>query len=135
MKKISQHKDVLAEGAAVVQVTRATVRARARELALIAGRDPLNILQTDYEQAKRELTGEADLDRQDAILDALPEAKRWDPVPGSEGRRHTESPSEDEDEEGRSETEQMVDDGSVRAQHDKVFQAALSAGKKGSKLT
>jgi hypothetical protein len=44
------------------------VRARTLELASIAGRDAHQIKQADYEQAKRELTGESDFDRQQALL-------------------------------------------------------------------
>lgn len=61
-------------------VTREMVRARTRELTLLAGRSPLQVSQSDYEQAKRELTGESDLDRQLAVLDTLPASTRWDPV-------------------------------------------------------
>lgn len=46
------------------------VRSRTVELASIAGRSSLQINQRDYEQAKRELTGESDLDRQMAMLRA-----------------------------------------------------------------
>jgi hypothetical protein len=53
-------------------VTREMVHRRTRELTVIAGRDPRNVRQADYEQAKRELTGESDGDRQQAVLDALP---------------------------------------------------------------
>ncbi|MBL9208922.1 MAG: hypothetical protein JNL92_00555 [Opitutaceae bacterium] len=52
------------------QVTREGVRARARELARIAGRAPSEVAQRDYEQAKREVTGEADPERQEAMLEA-----------------------------------------------------------------
>jgi len=45
------------------------VRRRTLELAAIAGRGPRYIKQVDYEQAKRELTGEWDFDRQQEILD------------------------------------------------------------------
>ena len=54
--------------------TRAKVDARAHELAALAGRPPPHVTQSDYQQAKRELTGETDLDRQNAILDAQPSA-------------------------------------------------------------
>ena len=83
--------------AGIGPVTRQLVHARARELALMAGRAPTGVSQADHERAMRELTGESDVDRQDAVLDALPETKRWDPVPGSEGRQARESASEDED--------------------------------------
>jgi len=57
--------------------TRAMVYARTRELASLAGRSPLEICQDDYEQAKRELTGESDLERQGAMLDSAPNDRRW----------------------------------------------------------
>jgi hypothetical protein len=118
-------KGVLTENSAGIgTVTRAMVHARARELALIAGHPEARVSQGEYEQAKRELTGESDIDRQDAILDSLPESKRWDPIPGSEGRQVPEQPSEDEDEEGRSETEQLVDEGAEEAGRDRMVQAA-----------
>ena len=110
-------------------VTREMVHARARELASLSGYAPPHVRQSDYEQAKRELTGESDIDRQDAVLDLLPEAKRWDPVPGSAGHHVSESASEDEDDEGRSETEQLVDEGAEEAERDRMFQAARAAKK------
>ena len=63
-------------------VTRAMCQARARQLAVIAGRPSHQVWQADYLQAKRELTGETDPDLQDAILDAAPPAGDWDPVSG-----------------------------------------------------
>ena len=69
------------------------------------------------------------MDRQDALLEALPETKRWDPVPGSAGHQAPESPSEDEDAEGRSETEQLVDEGAEAADRDRMLQAARRAEK------
>jgi hypothetical protein len=115
--------------AGIGPVTRAMVQARAQELAVIAGRAPPHVTHADYQQARRELTGEADIDRQDAVLEALPESKRWDPVPGSDAVRAPESASEDEDDEGRSETEQLVDEGAEEAERDRMFQAARAAGK------
>lgn len=50
-------------------ITRAMLHARTRELAAKAGRIPPEVTQLDYEQAKRELTGETDLDRQDLFFD------------------------------------------------------------------
>jgi len=130
MKTNPLNKGVLTQNfAGIGPVTRAMVQARARELAVIAGRAPPYVTQVDYQQARRELTGESDMDRQDAILDALPEAKRWDPVPGSAGRQAPESSSEDEDDEGRSETEQMVDEGAEEADRDRMLQAARAAEK------
>jgi hypothetical protein len=121
-----------ARAAGIGPVTRELVQTRARELAVRAGRPPPHVTQADYLQAKRELTGESDVDRQDAILDALPESKRWDPVPGSPGNQAPESASEDEDDEGRSETEQLVEEGAAEAARDHALAAEKSAAKKAS---
>jgi hypothetical protein len=130
MNKNPLNKGVLTENSTGIgPATRAMVDTRARELALIAGRGPSDVWQVDYERAKRELTGESDMDRQDALLDSLPEAKRWDPVPGSAGRQAPESSDPDQDEEGRSETEQLVNEGSENAARDQMLQAARAAGK------
>ena len=48
---------------------REMVYERTLELASLAGRNPTDIRQADYQRAKRELTGESDYDRQQAILD------------------------------------------------------------------
>lgn len=50
-------------------VNREMVHRRACELAVIAGRAHALVTQSDYEQAKWELTGVSDPDRQTAILD------------------------------------------------------------------
>ncbi len=130
MGKNPLSKGVLTENfVGIGTVTRAMVHARASELALIAGRAGQQVSQADYEQAKRELTGESDIDRQEALLESVPESKRWDPVPGSAGRQVPELPSEDEDDEGRSETEQLVDEGAEEAERDRMLQAARQSGK------
>ena len=51
---------------------REMLRARTRELALRAGRTAAQVSQVDYEQAKRDLTGESEMDRQDVVLDSPP---------------------------------------------------------------
>ena len=50
-------------------VTREMLYGRTMELALMAGRNSHQIMQVDYERAKRELTGELDFDRQQALLE------------------------------------------------------------------
>ncbi|MEJ1971270.1 MAG: hypothetical protein WDM96_01730 [Lacunisphaera sp.] len=130
MKKNPLNKGVLTNHAAEIgPVTPAMVRTRARELALMAGRAASDVSPADLAQAERELTGGSDVDQQDAILEALPESKRGDPVPGSEGQQAPESPSEDEDDEGRSETEQLVDEGAEEADRDRMLEAARLARK------
>jgi len=110
-------------------VTRKMVRARARELALIAGRVPAEASQDDYNQAKLELTGGPDKDLQEEVFESIPESERWDPIPGSAGSKAPESVSEDEDSEGRSESEQLVEQGVEEAEHDQMLQAARAAEK------
>ncbi|MFT3780537.1 MAG: hypothetical protein QM790_00885 [Nibricoccus sp.] len=59
-------------------LTREKVRERARTLAANEGRTPANVSQSDYEQAKRELTGLSGLAQQEALLDLLPEVTLLD---------------------------------------------------------
>ena len=131
MNKNPLNKGILTENASGIgTVTPEMVEARARELAAIAGRVPPQPSQVDYEQAKRELTGEPELDAQEAALESIPESERWDPVPGSTGSHTPESLGEDEDSEGRSESAQLVEEGIKEAEHDQMLQAARAAGKR-----
>ena len=124
-------KGVLTENSSGIGlVTRRMVRQRAVELAVINGRSAQTMSKSDLEQAKRELTGGSDLDPQTVALESLPESERWDCVPGSTGHKAPESPSEDEDAEGRSESEQLVEHGVAEAEHDQMLQAARSTAKK-----
>ena len=111
-------------------VTRKMVRERAVELAVINGRSPEEVSKSDWDQARRELTGEPDTDPQAALLEAAPESERWDPVPGSTGRKVPVAPSEDEDDEGRSDNERLVEEGIAEAEIDQSLQATRAAAKK-----
>ena len=96
MAKNPLGKGVLTENfTGIGSVTHEMVYKRARGLALLAGCAPPQIRQSDYEQAKRELTGGTDIDRQDTVLESLPETERWNPVPGSDGQQTPESTSKD----------------------------------------
>ena len=106
-------------------VTRKMVRERAVELAVINGRGPRDVSKSDWEQAKRELTGESDTDPTDALLESVPESERWDPVPGSVGGKVPAAPNADEDDEGRSDNERLVEEGIAGAEHDQMRQASL----------
>ena len=105
-------------------VTPAMVEARARELAVINGHGSSGPTKADYQQAKRELTGEEEIDPQEKNVESLPESEGWDPVPGSSGRQAAESLGEDEDAEGRSESAQMFAEGISEAEHDQMLRAA-----------
>ena len=112
-------------------VTRKMVRERAVELAVIAGRSAPDVSKSDWEQAKRELTGQPDADPKTAVLEAAPESERWDPLPGSIGHQVPVAPSEDKDDEGRSDNEKLVEEGMAEAEHDQMLQASKAAAKTG----
>ena len=127
------NKGVLTENSnGIGTVTRRMVRQRAVELAVINGRLAHEMSKADLDQARRELTGGSDLDPQTAALEAVPESQRWEPVLGSTGQKAPESPNEDEDAEGRSESEQLVEHGVAEAEHDQMLQAARAARKNSS---
>jgi len=70
------------------------------------------------------LTGGSDTEPNDVILESAPESERWDPVHGSEGHKAPESGSDDEDDDGRSDSARMVEQGVAEAEHDQMVQAA-----------
>jgi hypothetical protein len=78
-------------------VSREMVCERSRELALNDGRSLGCVSQADYEQAKWELAGERDIDRQEAILDAIENVDCWSLLPGSTGRKMSEFMSDDDE--------------------------------------
>ena len=131
MNKNPLNKGILTEnGAGIGVVSRRMIRARAAEDALINGRHPQDATRADSEEARRELTGDPELDPKNTLLDSAPESARWDPVPGSTGHQVAESPDEDEDEEGESEEAQLFEEGVKEATHDQMLQAARDAEKK-----
>ena len=109
-------------------VTRKMVRERAVELSLLKGHTAQEVSKTDWEQAKRELTGieQPDMDPKELALDSATEAERWDPVPGSTGKQAPVSASEDEDDEGRSDNTRLTEEGIAGAEHDQMRQASRS---------
>jgi len=113
--------------AGIGTVTRKMVQERAAELAVIDGHSARDASKSESEQARRELTGEPDTDPKEAILESAPESERWDPLPGSTGNKAQVAPSEDEDEEGRSDNERLVEEGIQGAEHDQMRQATRDA--------
>ena len=110
-------------------VTRQMVRERAVELALIDGRTAQEVSNSDWEQAKRELTGGSDMDPKEALLETVPESERWDPVPGSTGHIVTVPSVDGEDDDGRSVGERLVESGMLEAEHDQMLKAAREGAK------
>lgn len=111
--------------AGIGTVTRKMVRTRAVELAVINGRSAQEVSKSDWEQAKRELTGGPEIDPKEALLESAPESDRWNPVPGSAGHKVRVGSSADEDDEGRSDNERLVEEGIAGAEHNQMRQANL----------
>src|SRR5438552_16615642 len=125
MKKNPLNKGIIMENAAGIgTVTPEMVEARARELAAINGHPSSEPSEADYQQAKRELTGEPEMDPHEQALEAIPESDGWNPVRGPTGRQAPDSLGEDEDAEGRSESAQMFEEGISEAEHDQMRRAA-----------
>src|SRR5205809_762895 len=99
-------------------VNRGMVQTRARELALINGRSPNQVSQSDWEQAKRELLGEEGLVPTETPAELLPEAERWDPTPVSTGHKVGEESARDE----QSDAERLFEQGLAEAEHDRMVQ-------------
>jgi hypothetical protein len=106
------------------------VRQRAAELAVIDGRAEQDVSRSECEEARRELTGEPETNPKEAALESAPVSERWDPVPGSTGHKVQVPPGDDEDDEGRSENERLVEEGVAGAELDHAVQAARAAQKK-----
>src|SRR5947207_7185380 len=112
MRRNPLNKGIIMENAAGIgTVTSEMVEARARELAAINGRPSSEPSEADYQQAKRELTGEAEIDPQEESSKSVPESDGWDPVPGSTGREAGDALGEVDDAEGRSERAHLLDRG------------------------
>src|SRR5579859_2049147 len=77
-------------------VTEAMVRQRAGELAIINGRSAKQVLDSDLEQARRELTGAERLNPPPTPAEELPEENRWEAVPESVGQKAPTVPAPDE---------------------------------------
>lgn len=100
-------------------VTREMVQQRARELALINGRSGHQVLDSDWAQAKRELTGEARLNPPATAEESLAESERWDPVPESSGHQVPSVPTPDE----QTFAEKLVEEGVEDAEQDQMVRA------------
>lgn len=100
-------------------VTEADVRQRARELALIAGREPGQVFDSDLEQARRELTGQERLTPPPTPAEELSEDQRWDPLGESVGHAGPEVPAPDE----QTFAEKLVEEGVEDAEQDQMVRA------------
>jgi hypothetical protein len=73
------------------------------------------------------LYGGPEVDPETALLESLPEAVRSNELPNAEAYRAPETLLEDEDEEGRSETVQLVAEGAQEAARDQHLAAIREA--------
>jgi hypothetical protein len=119
--------NISAHSLGIGTVTRKMVLRRAEELAIISGDCLHKVSAADFEQARQQLTGDPDMAPQAATLESAPESERWDPVPGSKGHKIPVPSNDDEDEEGRSDNERLVEEGIAGAEHDQMIQAARAA--------
>ncbi len=77
-------------------VSRKMVRERAVALAAFDGRPAQDVSKSDWDQAKRQMTGESGVDRKDQLLESAPESGPWDQVHGSTAPKIPAAPSDDE---------------------------------------
>jgi hypothetical protein len=107
-------------------VTKEMVMKRAREIAVVKGRSAKNVLDSDVDEARQELEGEDEMNPQPTAEESLPEDKRWDPVPASEGRQAPTMPAPDE----QTVAEKLYDEGVADAEFDQEIEATREDLKK-----
>ncbi len=105
------------------KVSRKMVRERAVEVAAGKGRTMQEVSKSDWEQAKRDLMGEPDLDSKQTTRGSASKSARWDPLPNSIGYKVHVPSGDDEDDEGRSDVERLVEEGGREAALDQMREA------------
>lgn len=100
-------------------VTEAMVRDRAREIAVINGRDESQVLDADFQQARRELQGHERLYPNPTPAENLPESDRWNPVASTPGHKAKTMFPPDE----QTMAQQLVEEGVADAEHDQQVEA------------
>jgi hypothetical protein len=94
-----------------------TIEKRAREIAMIAEREPDEFSDADWDQARRELLGSQDTNAPEETEDNAEVVEEWNVVASSAGHR---APRIEDDE---SLGEQLVTDGVEEAVHDLMLEA------------
>ena len=107
-------------------VTREMVTKRAREIAEINGRSQDNVLDSDWDEARRELEGEDEMNPTPTAAENIPEDKRWDPIAGSEGSKAPTVPAPDE----QTFAEKLYDEGVADAEHDQEIEATRNEARR-----
>ncbi len=107
-------------------VTEEMVRQRARELAVINGRSEHQVLDSDMDQAYRELTGEERLNPEPRAADVVPEDSRWGGDQASAGKKADTVPAPDE----QTFAEKLVEEGVEDAEHDQAVRGTKDSLKR-----
>lgn len=126
LKHRVQGRIVDGSGAGLGTPTPNMVEKRAREIALINGRDPKKPSENDREEARRELTGvtnenrEIEMDAPEPINATHP----YDDIAGSSGEQKDRLEPQDE----QTYAQQLVEEGAGEAEHDRMVQGARHRG-------
>lgn len=104
-------------------VTEKMVRQRAAELAVINGRNEHNMLDSDLDQARRELLGTEGLNPENTSAENIPEDERWEINSGSTGTKAETVPASDE----QTFAEKLVEEGVADAEHDQEIKATRAS--------
>ncbi len=105
------------------KASRKLARERAVELAYRKGRSAQDVSKSDWEQAKRELRIESEPEPSETTQPSAAESERWDPLTGSIGYKVQVPTGDDEDNEGRSDAERLVERGVQAAGREQMRQA------------
>jgi len=100
-------------------VTEEMIQHRAREIAVINGRSQHTVLESDVDEARRELLGEERLTPNPTAAETLPEEDRWESTPVNEGQKAETVSAPDE----QTFAEKLVEEGVADAEHDQSLQA------------
>ncbi len=114
---------IMIHGNGVGTISYEMIRNRASELAVIDGRAAEEASQADWDEAEQELTSGAE----PASLESVPESERWNPIPGTAGHEAAVEFDDNEDEDGRSVEERLVQAGVAEADHEQKLAAARNA--------
>ena len=107
-------------------VTEDMVRKRAAELALINGRPPGQVLDSDIREARRELTGAETLVPEPTPAEKLTEEERWQAVPESSGKQVPAQEPSDE----QTFAEKLVEEGLEDAEQDSMVEGTKESQKR-----
>jgi hypothetical protein len=99
-------------------VTEAMVLKRARELALINGRTEHQVLESDIQEARRELTSTVS-EPVSTPAEEIPEEDRWEAVADNSGHEVEPLPTPDE----QTFAEKLVEEGLEESQHERMVEA------------